>query len=183
MKRLFTLLAIVALLPAISFAQVKKADAPIRQGYDSGFTPLYGDVESITIREYKLEERFDEVVKGEMEDCDKYTFNQRGDVVEYAVYDSYGRKGKDLYKYDSAGNMIEEEVLSYSFFFGESYERRTYRYDSAGNQIEKVWYNSSGELDWRLTYRYDSAGNLIELVRYDSSGELMWRYTYEIEYR
>ncbi|MDO5498015.1 MAG: hypothetical protein Q4F45_09060, partial [Alistipes sp.] len=143
MKRLF-ILAIVALLPAISFAQVKKADAPKRQRYNGSFTPLYGDVESITIRRYILEDKFGEVVKGEMEVCDKYTFNQRGDVVEYEEYNSDGSLDwKDLYKYDSAGNMIEEaKYFSDGILIGKD----LYKYDSAGNMIEIAEYNYDGSL-------------------------------------
>ena len=181
MKRLFTILAIVTLLPSIAFAQVKKADAPIRQGYNDDLPPLYGDVESITIREYILEDKFGEVVKGEMGVCDKYTFNQRGDAVEMARYISGGSLyRKDLYKYDSAGNMIEKAEYNSS---GRLKGKDLYKYDSAGNMIEMAKYYD-GRLDWKALYKYDSAGNIIEKTDY--KGEIMVPQSiteYKIVYR
>ncbi len=170
---------------------IKKAAAPERQGWDE--FPLYGDVAKVT-------GKYNGVV------AEIYYFNANGDVSKYEDYSDGELDERDTYRYDSAGNLIEEMGYSSS---GKLYRRKTYRYDSAGNMIEMVWYhssgelrnkdtyrydyagnmiesmqyNSSGELDLRGAYRYDSAGNQIEALKYDSDGELGNRYTYEIEYR
>ena len=192
MKRLFTILAIVTLLPSIAFAQVKKADAPERDGYEG--VPLYGDIESITVREYLLEDKFGKEGKGEMTDWIKYTFNQRGDVIEEASYNSDGSLDlKYLYKYDSLGNRIErasyysDGILDWKDLYkydslGNRIERASYysdgslrckdfyKYDSAGNMIEKAFLNSNGRLISKNLYQYDSAGNMIERTEYNSDG-------------
>ena len=64
MKRLFLLLAVVTFIVAcnsLSTTDVKIV-VPQRQGWDNEI-PLYGDVESVTISEYGVEDKFGEVVR------------------------------------------------------------------------------------------------------------------------
>ena len=217
MKRLFTLLAIVA-AAGLTFScggnatkkndgAVKKADAPERQGYEYDDPALYGDVESVIRREYVVEEKFGEVVKGEMDESLTYRFNKRGDVIEKADYNSDGSlDDMNLYKYDSAGNMIEFTEYDFdgsldvkfrykydsagnmievaTYFYGRLAEKLLHKYDSAGNKIEEAEYNSDGSLNWKRLYKYDSAGNIIENTYY--KGEIMepkYITEYEIVYR
>ena len=106
MRRLFLLISITT--AALFSSYDLKAEAPERQGWEKDFS-LYGDVESVVMTEYKLEDKFGEVVRGDILYCRKYYFNDAGDVIEDARYDSYGSLGdKDICKYDSSGNMIEE---------------------------------------------------------------------------
>ena len=177
MKRLLTILAIVTLLPSIAFAQVKKADAPERDGYDG--VPLYGDIESITFREYLLEDKFGEEVKGEMTDCVKSTFNQRGDVIEEASYNSDGSlEWKYIYKYDSAGNVIERTAYNSD---GGLVLKNIYKYDSLGNRIERASYNSDGSLISKYLYEYDFVGNKIECAGYSTDGGLDYKSIYKYD--
>ena len=118
MKRIFLFLATISLLVACSGGEsntetstntAPNPKAPERQGWDwDANYPLYGDVEEVTISEYKLLEKFGEEVKGDLKDRYIYKFNERGDVIEKARYNSDGSlKWKDTYKYDSKGNQIE----------------------------------------------------------------------------
>ncbi len=129
MKRLFFAIALVAVnclsmsayatdskkesnSESMSACAIAKPKAPERQGWREDI-PLYGDVESVAVTKYKLEEKSGEVVRGDIEDCEKYFFNQAGDVIERDKYDTDGSLDeKTIYKYDASGNMIEETVYS-----------------------------------------------------------------------
>lgn len=115
MKRLFFAITIVAVscLSMSAYATDSQSDssskpeAPERQGW-GGDIPLYGDVESVVVAEYKLEEKFGEVVRGDVKYPEKYYFNKAGDVIEYAFYTSDGSlDSKSIWKYDASGNRIE----------------------------------------------------------------------------
>ena len=115
MKKTFVLFAILFGLSVATSAQVKKAPAPERQGWEDWYGDLYGDVESVTIINYKLEDRLGKWVKV-IKDSVSYKFNLRGDVVEGAEYNSDGSLwAKYTYKYDSAGNMVTETYYEYKF--------------------------------------------------------------------
>ena len=182
MKRIFLFLTALFLFTSYSIAKPK---APERQGWDN--YPLYGDVEEVTISEYELSEKFGEEVKGNLSSKELYKFNERGDVIEAArynsdgeLYDLYGN-AKAIYKYDSNGNEIEEADYNSD---GELFWKKNSKYDSKGNQIEWAHYNSDGELRWKIIPKYDSMGNLIEGKKYESAIMIPRELTeYKIVYR
>ena len=135
MRRLFLLFSIS--IAALFCSYDLKAEAPKRQGWWKNI-PLYGDVESVVMTPYELEEKFGEVVRGGILDCRKHYFNDAGDVIEYAWY-------------YSDGSLREKEI---------------YKYDSSGNMIEKARYNSDGSLGEKFIYKYDSRGNAVEVTVY-----------------
>ena len=178
MKRLFLLFSITT--AALFSSYDLKAEAPERQGWKED-SPLYGDVESVVMTKYKLEEKSGEVVRGCILDYDKYYFNDTGDVIEYASYRLDGSFGyKHIYKYDSSGNMVEEALYNSD---GSLFEKGIYKYDSSGNKIEGAGYNSDGSLDEKEIYKYDSSGNMIEEALYYSSGSLSYKHIYKYDSR
>ena len=189
MKRLFFAIALVAVscLSMSAYATDSQSDssskpeAPERQGWREDF-PLYGDVESVVVATYKLEEKFGEVVQGDIVDCEKYYFNKAGDVIERDKYNSYGSlRGKDVYKYDTSGNMIEGAGYNSD---GSLLCKEIYKYDTSGNMIEEALYNYDGSLDEKLIYKYDTSGNVIEKSKYYGDALLPISQTvYEITYR
>ena len=79
MKRLFfviTLVVICCSCGSSSKGSSLKPEHPKRQGWD--LFELYGDVESVVVTEYELKEKFGEVVRGDMERCERYYFNEAG---------------------------------------------------------------------------------------------------------
>ena len=146
MKRLFLLISITT--AALFSSYDLKAEAPERQGWWEHF-PLYGDVESVVKTEYKLEDKFGEVVRGDILDCCKYYFNDAGDVIEDAKYDSDGSlSGKSIYKYDSSGNMIEK---AFYYSYGSLGYKNIYKYDSRGNVVEETKYQGEVLIPMSLT--------------------------------
>ena len=146
MKRRILFAALISLLLITSCNAKKTHDTtPKRQGYaelELG-SNLYGDVDSVTIIEYELTDKFGELVKDRIINKDVYKFNLRGDVVERIEYNSDGSfVSKHLYKYDSQGNMIEEAE-----------------------------YDDDGSLSSKYLIKYDSQGNMIEEIKYE--GEIM----------
>ena len=173
MKRRILFAALMSLLLITSCNAKKTHDTtPKRQGYKEFELDrnLYGDVDSVTITNYKLTDKFGELVKDRIINKDVYKFNLRGDVVEMIGYNSDGSlMGKILHKYDSQGNMIESTGY---YSDGSLMEKYLYKYDSQGNMIEEARYNSDGSLDYKYLYKYDSQGNNIEKARYNSDGSL-----------
>ena len=169
MKRLF-LLSAIALVAICSsscgsspIGTPTKPEAPERQGWKAN-SPLYGDVELVVMTEYKLEDKFGEVVRGGILDCRKYYFNDAGDVIEEAGYNSDGSLSyKWIYKYDSSGNKIEEAWYDSD---GSLFVKYIYKYDSTGNMIESAVYESDGSLGSKWIYKHDSSGNVIEATGY-----------------
>ena len=158
------------LLPLLAVSACTSNKAPERQGWnnESG-GPLYGDVESVTFIEYNLTDKFGEIVKDGIEEKNVYKFNQQGDVIEKAPYNSDGSLDyKYLYKYDSQGNMIEKANYYSDGSLGWKY---LYKYDSKGNIIEVDGYKSDGSIDYKALYKYDSQGNWTEQISY--KGETM----------
>ena len=174
MKRLFLLSAIAIIAICSSSCGSSQSGAPAkpeppkRHGWD--YSPLYGDVESVVMTEYKLEQKFGEIVRGDIESRNKYYFNEAGDVIEEASYDLDGSlRYKTIYKYDSSRNMIE--MVSYDSC-GSLDDKYTYKYDASGNMIEQLAYNSNGLLFRKMVNKYDSSGNHIEEAHYGSDGSL-----------
>ena len=186
MKRLFFAITLVAVCCLSMSAcatdpqsdSSSKPEAPCRQGWDNDI-PLYGDVESVAVVTYKLEEKFGEVVRVDIEDSEKYYFNKAGDVIEEASYWSDGSLDcKSICKYDSSGNMIE--MAGYNSY-GSLDFKAVYKYDSSGNKIEGVSYNSGGSLDRKNIYKYDTSGNMIEWASYWSDGSLDRKDVYKYD--
>ena len=214
MKRLF-LFAVIAMIFATAcvnknatlnensdfVAAPKKEKAPKRQGWSDN-TPLYGDVESVTVSEYNTIELFGVIFLKELHHKDTYKFNSNGDVVEKTSYN--GNKLASITKYDPSVNKFEEvnynddgssyiaSVATYDFN-GNKIEhiwydsdgtlglKFLYKYDSNGNNIEVIGYNSDGTLRCKTPYKYDSNGNEIEHIRYDSDGTLSYKYLYKYD--
>ena len=176
MKRLFLLVAVTLVALCGSIATTN-AQAPERQNWNGGF-PLYGNVESVTITWYELHDKFGEVIRGDVQGKHKYCFNNAGDVIEYAHYNSDGSlPWKYIYKYDSYGNMIEDAC----YYSDSSLDRKSIpKYDSSGNMIEEACYNSAGSLRGKSIYKYDSSRNLIEVTKYNGDALIP---EYQVEYK
>ena len=76
--------------------------------------------------------------------------------------------GKEIYKYDAAGNMTEK-VWYYSD--GTQGSKETYKYDDKGNMTEEAKYKSDGSLNFKHIYKYDDVGNVTGWTEYE--GDIM----------
>ena len=205
MKHLYLLsvIAFVTICSSCGSSQSNSSsrlEAPERQGWNKQ-RPLFGDVESVTITYYWLNDKFGEIVRDSIYRLQKYYFNEEGDVIKSNDFNFMNK-----YTYDSARNITEEARYRPD---GSLAWKEINKYDSAGNKTEEaqygsggwsVWlqmliyesnskenrfeWNSDGSLSWKSIYKYDSRGNMIEETDY-SSGALIPKSqsVFEIVYR
>jgi len=81
------------------------------------------------------------------------TYNFRGDLVEIKAYIDKGKTVDSWikYKYDTQGNLIEEQVLNSK---GEPKERFEYKYEN-GLKTEKLCYDNKNRLTKKKIYKYE----------------------------
>jgi len=80
-------------------------------------------------------------------------YNFRGDITEIKEFTD---SGKTItlwfkYKYDSSGNLIEEQELNSK---GEQKERYEYKYEN-GLKTEKLYYDNKNRLSKKKIYKYE----------------------------
>ncbi|HEV2912362.1 MAG TPA: hypothetical protein VGX92_03500 [Pyrinomonadaceae bacterium] len=93
-----------------------------------------------------------------------YTLDDRGNRVEYKVYESDGTPASRFtYKYDTKGNKIEEGFYYHTGRFGG---KIVYAYDERGNQTSQISYNANGTLNWKNVSTFDEKGNRTEWIQY-----------------
>jgi hypothetical protein len=80
-------------------------------------------------------------------------YNFRGDIVETKEFTDTG-KTLSLwfkYKYDTQGNLIEEQELNLK---GEQKERFEYKYEN-GLKVEKLYYDNKNRLTKKKIFKYE----------------------------
>ncbi len=111
-----------------------------------------------------------------------WKYNSEGKVKDLSIYyrDNLGEnnensvlKQKDIYTYDSSGNLIE---LARYDDDGSLEEKTILRYDANGNAIEKSRFNSSGYAESRRFFKYDTNGNIIEELDVNSGSNYKYKY-------
>jgi YD repeat-containing protein len=80
-------------------------------------------------------------------------YNFRGDLVEVKDYTDNGKtlSGWTKYKYDSQGNLIDEQELTSK---GEQKERFEYKYED-GLKTEKLFYDPKNRLTKKKIFKYE----------------------------
>jgi hypothetical protein len=100
----------------------------------------------------------------------KREYDDKGNEVETNRYNPDGSLGgKWTHKYDSKGNLIEDNSVHF---------KSSFKYDDKGNKIESNSYNSDGNLDSKNTYKYtfDKVGNWTQQIKFKN-----YKPTYIIE--
>ena len=131
---------------------------------------LNGNVKSIKVTFYNATEKFG---KPEKEDFLKYyeiKFDIEGNPSEYRYkqFDSINFEYK--YKYDNAGNLIEERE--------EEMFHSKYIYDKNGYNTEIYEYDSDDDLSRVHKMEYDKFGNILVKTRYNPNGDFIDSYEY-----
>ena len=107
----------------------------------------------------------------------RYTYDEKGKVVESRESAEGMELNRVLYKHDEQGRLIEVTFED----GGECYGRYCYQYDNKGRKLNKVSYTSSGVLNGQERFFYDENGNDAGYDLYDENGEVQSsvRYSYD----
>lgn len=164
MKQTLLIVAVAILVAGCTDkATPTSTEIPTRQGYYGGefsAAQLFGDVESLTIKEYLCSGTPDTPKKEELNRWHEYSFNSRGDVVTHSELLGDGTLlSTDHYDYDKSGLLLKHSDLNPD---GELFASTTYTYSPRNHltkkQLWEAWYGTDL---WIVTeYEYDNNGRL-----------------------
>lgn len=135
---------------------------------------LQGKVKSLIEIEYLAEDKFGELIKGDIKAKTVYYFNESGNLIDEKLYEADGTLTKrETMFYDSNGHIIE-----YNQYYKNILEsRETYNYDNAGNKVVVNYFDTDGNLTGKTINKFDNKGNEVKCNEYDSEGSLERIYT------
>jgi hypothetical protein len=138
---------------------------------DSDQDGFLGAVKSVKLISFEAVTEGDKISRGASGGHQIRSYNESGQLLEVIDYmpDGTVRRNKK-YTYSDKGLLVE----GVDFINGQLIKKELYTYDKKGNLLEKVKYNGEGEIDSKNTYSYNKAGKQIEAYTYISSfGELL----------
>ncbi|MBP1644633.1 MAG: hypothetical protein H6Q16_208 [Bacteroidetes bacterium] len=122
---------------------------------------LRGKIKFLEEKTYYAIENSGEIEKGEFISCHFTSFNEEGNLL-VEVNDSAHSSSKEIYVYDSNGNIIEEKLTDSH----NTYNHSKYIFDHNNKITERYRYDDSGNLIIKDYYTYDLNENLIEINSY-----------------
>tara|TARA_B100000963_G_C22596909_1_gene658318 strand:+ start:758 stop:1663 length:906 start_codon:yes stop_codon:yes gene_type:complete len=195
MKNLFYLFFALSLTSCVD----KKNNLTDAQGLN-----LNGDVKSVHVYEFDIEEKFGEEVEINVVLKDYILFNELGNKTENITplisdtlvckseYDNnnnevlfltYYKKTNELS--DSTIRIYDDEKLIKALSYDKEGNLKSTthsKYDKNGNRIEWARYDKDGNLDYLAKdYIYDESSNLIEYSDYNEEGKLNQVYKYKYD--
>ncbi|MBQ7915492.1 MAG: hypothetical protein IJ315_01725 [Firmicutes bacterium] len=109
-------------------------------------------------------------------------YNEKGDFVSWAEYDSNGEQvfvQTSEYEYDEMGNM----VASKTYMDGSLMEECTYHFtgdeEDYPTMATGMFYNEDGTKEY---WEYDDRGDVASITYYDGDGSVSYVETYETKY-
>jgi hypothetical protein len=104
-------------------------------------------------------------------------YDLRGNIIE--VNDiGKNRNDKQIFVYDINNRIIEESI----FFEGSFSKKYAFKYDLAGNKIEEKFSNANGDYDKETTlYQYNSKGKIISSSNFNYEGDLNEKLIYKYD--
>lgn len=132
---------------------------------------IKGKVKSLTISTFKAKLKIGKVRKGDLVERLDFKFDSAGNMVEEIQY-SPNLQFKMTFKYDTKNRPIEDCLYKAD---GGISERTIFKYDSEGYKIEEDHLGINNSLKFKGIFKNDSKGNLIEEDSYDSSGKMEYK--------
>ncbi len=101
------------------------------------------------------------------------TFDKNANILYNEEYRKDGTlKHKELNKYDSKGNKLEETVFDAADNQPEKNYKRTYKYDSGENKTEESEFDENGKLVKKTQYSYNANGEKVSEVEFNGTGKI-----------
>ncbi|MFY9622274.1 MAG: hypothetical protein WAM70_16380 [Pyrinomonadaceae bacterium] len=122
-------------------------------------------------------------VEGKSRVTQKWSFDERGNLMEAVTFDADGSiSSKLVYTYDAIGRHTgyEEYYRGAGKAMGDP-RKHIFTLDHNGKIVERIIYEADGSVGSRFTCKYDSKGNKIEDAYYSWTGATIGRtaYTYD----
>ena len=171
MKTPCFILTIIGFIAFISCNNESESSFATRKGYSRNEN-LKGDIASVIVSHYNLENKFGEEQQGELKIEEQFIFNDAGNVIEEITYNPNGNPG---YKYSTVKRVYNEKndlIKKIEHSEDTTYKKETrYLYDSKGKRIEErssdYFIVSTGEYIETLNYvkkhNYNSLGKISEI--------------------
>lgn len=107
-----------------------------------------------------------------------YSYDARGERVEFIRFPNETKHARTRFKYDTNGNRIEEEYSEE----GDMLLKTVHVCDAQGRRTQISTYGKQG-LIIRSTYTYDARGQVSVAIDYDSKGAVLSTksYSYELD--
>lgn len=138
---------------------------------------LKGKVRFLEEKTYYAIENSGKIEKGGFKSGRFLSFNEDGNLL-LEVYDAADFSIKEIYNYDSNGNIIEEKSTdSYN-----NYYHCKSIFNLENKITERYWYDNSGNLKIKDYYQYNSKGILIEKNSYCTERYFKEKTYYEYDY-
>jgi len=106
-------------------------------------------------------------------------FDENGNLIFVTEFDNDSLHSKISYTYDLNNRLIEESLLflESKYRYLGAYKTK-YKYDTNGNLINEEWFNKDYNLYQKYIYQYDENGNLLNATAYNSKGDILSKYSY-----
>lgn len=110
---------------------------------------------------YSVSEVFDSIHKGDIEDRILTKYDSLGNRLEFTSFYADGSiKDKDVFRYDEKNQLISKLI----YYPDGTKMSITYKYDDAGNLLEDTRTNRDGVPVYKIVNRYDDMNNQIESI-------------------
>jgi len=137
---------------------------------------LKGQVKSIKATTYFANEKFDEVIKGDLLSWKLWRFDAKGESTEYTKFgDFYEETVKFENKYDSQNRLTEKDCFNSN---GDLAWKRVNKYDNE-KITQTIYYNEDGILSEKYLYKYDDNTKKCETWQYDGNGDLIYKWVHD----
>ena len=159
---------------------------------------LKGKVKVLLLTQYKVDDKFGKLIKGEISYAEKYFYNIKGYKNKLIIYNKYGNpheiveyfyNSKDeLNKFTILYEWMEKPKHEYEEYLGfRVYEDFFYKYDKKGNIIEDNLGMFYSEINFHLgavnKYYYDNNNKIIKRELYSENPSdkinVSWEYSWD----
>jgi|GEM_PF-590558 hypothetical protein len=161
-------------LSAITFLPFVVASQARVEKYTLDFYHLKGKVGYMEEIKYSAEESVNGLQKGKVLQKQSYRFDTAGNLLDEEMHFGSDFR-RNTYTYSKSGKLLADE----SYDEGGLSDFSTYDYDITGTYVTcETLYNKNGSVSSRIKKQYDARGNRTEVIAYGRDGNMTSKTTY-----